>query len=450
MNPALQRAYHLIHTEPDESMRLANLVLNDEPKNIDALFCAGRALIAGKRFGLASNLFARCMDLSPHRWEPMVNYALTLISINEFVESERFLHKALKIEPKATSALNNMALLNVHLGNPEKAIEYAKRSLAVDPNQPDPKESMGYANLMLGNFREGWEGYEAMLESNIFREMKPLNDEPYWKGEQGGTLYVQQEQGLGDEISFASVLPDAMRDNDIVLECTPKLEGLFRRSFPQIEVTTKNRRTRRKVDYGSLIGSLCHYYRNDAKDFPGSAFLLPDPERRAAFRALLDTQAGPKIGIAWTGGLKTTFAARRSLSLEAMLPVLSIPGVTWISLQYKDPTAEIAAFRKAHGIDIKHWSWIAESDDYDNQAALVAELDCVVTVTTAIAHLAGALGKPAFVLVPSKPRWFYGQSGITVPWYDSMRLFRQSDRWPLESVRNAVTKHIGSQERAAA
>jgi tetratricopeptide (TPR) repeat protein len=343
-----------------------------------------------------------------------------------------------------------MALLNVHLGNPEKAIEYAKRSLAVDPNQPDPKESMGYANLMLGNFREGWEGYEAMLESNIFREMKPLNDEPYWQGEQGGTLYVQQEQGLGDEISFASVLPDAMRDNDIVLECTPKLEGLFKRSFPQIEVTTKNRRTRRKVDYGALIGSLCHYYRNDAKDFPGSAFLLPDPERRAAFRALLDTQAGPKIGIAWTGGLKTTFAARRSLSLEAMLPVLSIPGVTWVSLQYKDPTAEIAAFKKAHGIDIKHWSWIAESDDYDNQAALVAELDCVVTVTTAIAHLAGALGKPAFVLVPSKPRWFYGQSGITVPWYDSMRLFRQSDRWPLESVRNAVTKHIGSQERAAA
>jgi hypothetical protein len=167
-------------------------------------------------------------------------------------------------------------------------------------------------------------------------------------------------------------------------------------------------------------------------------------------RALLDTLPGPKIGIAWTGGLKNTFAARRSLSLEALLPVLSVPGVSWVSLQYKDPTAEIEAFQKAHGIAIKHWPWIAQSDDYDNQAALVAELDCVVTVTTAACHLAGALGKKAFVLVPSRPRWFYGQSGATLPWYESLRMFRQTTQWPIENVRNALMKHLERDMKEAA
>lgn len=437
MSPYIQRAYRLIDSEPDEALRLASLALNEDPKNLDALFCVGRTLIAAERFGLASNIFARCIELTPQRWEPMVNYALTLISMNEFVESERFLHKALKIEPKAISALNNMALINVHLGNPAKAIEYAERSLAIDPTQPDPKESMGYAHLMLGHFTPGWEGYEAMLEGNAFRDYKPLREEPYWKGEKGGVLYLQYEQGLGDEISFASVLEDAMKDNDIIVECSTKLENLFRRSFPTIEVTTKNNRTTRHVDYGALIGSLCRYYRGEAKDFPGKPYLTPDPERRVQWRALLDTLPGRKVGIAWTGGLKNTFAKRRSLSLEELRPVLSVPGISWVSLQYKDPTAEIEAF---DGAKIHHWKRAAESNDYDDQAALVAELDCVVTVTTAIAHLAGALGKPAHVLVPSKPRWFYGREGISVPWYDSLRMYRQTDKWPLESLRIALTK----------
>lgn len=450
MNPALARAYELIADEPDESLRLACAVLNDSPKDVDALFCVGRTLIAASRFGLASNIFARCMELTPPRWEPMVNYALALISMNEFVESERFLHKALKIEPKATSALNNMALINVHLGNPAKAIEYAEKSLAIDPTQPDPKESMGYAHLMMGSWEKGWQGYEAMLEGNAFRHYTQLKDEPYWQGEKGGTLYLQGEQGLGDEISFASVLPDAMRDNDVIVECSPKLQGLFRRSFPTLEVTTKLWRSRRPVNYGALIGSLCHRYRNKTQDFPGSAYLLPDPERCVQWRALLDTLPGAKIGIAWTGGLKNTFAARRSMTLENLLPVLSVPGVSWVSLQYKSPTQEIAAFEKKHGIPIKHWAWAAESQDYDDQAALVSELDAVVCVTTAVGHLAGALGKPVFVLVPSKPRWFYGQGGISVPWYDSMRLFRQTDQWPLENVRNALIKHLDKSLRSVA
>lgn len=447
MNPRLARAYQLVTTEPDEAMRIANQMLDDNPKDTDALFCVGRALITAERFGLAANIFARCVELRP-QWEPMMNYALALISIREFVESERVLHKVLKMNPACAGAYNNLAMIAISTGDPDRAIKFAAKSLELDPDQPEAKETIGYAYLMTGDFKRGWEGYEAMLDDSKYRKIKPLRNESYWQGQKGGLLYLKGEQGLGDEISFASILPDALADNGIIFDCDPKLEGLFRRSFPQAEVHGTRREPnkpwlgKRSVDYGALLGTLAHHYRNDAKDFPGTPYLVADTERRVQWRALLDTLPGKKIGIAWTGGLKNTFAHRRSLSLDALLPILSVPGVSWVSLQYQDPMPEIAAFHAKTGIEIHHWKRCAESNDYDDQAALVAELDCVVSVQTAIVHLCGALGKKALVLVPSKPRWFYGREGKSIPWYQSVEIFRQTTEWPLALVRDAVSKEV--------
>jgi hypothetical protein len=148
----------------------------------------------------------------------------------------------------------------------------------------------------------------------------------------------------------------------------------------------------------------------------------------------LDSLPGKKVGIAWTGGLDNTFKSRRSFNLESLLPILKTPGITWVSLQYKDPSAEIAEFTKKHGIEIKHWKREVENCDYDDTAALVSELDCVVSVTTAIVHLCGGLGKKCFVLVPKRCRWFYTSDTEKHRWYDSLELFRQQDKWPIERL----------------
>lgn len=455
MRRELAHAYSLVNSEPDEAMRIANRLLDDNAKDTDALFCVGRALIVAERFGLAANIFARCIELHP-QWEPMMNYALCLISIREFIESERVLHKVLKMNPECAGAYNNLAMIKIASGEPEKAIEYAKKSLELSPGQPEALETIGYAYLMTGDFKRGWEGYEAMLDDSKYRKIKPLRNEPYWQGEKGNLLYLKGEQGLGDEISFASILPDALQDNGIIFDCDPKLEGLFRRSFPQAEVHGTRRDPHkpwlgnRGVDYGALLGSLGHRYRNSAEAFPGTPYLVADSERRVQWRALLDTLPGKKIGLAWTGGLKNTFAHRRSLTLEALAPILTLPDVSWVSLQYQDPTREIAEFQKKHGIRVHHWKRAAESSDYDDQAALVSELDCVVSVQTAIVHLCGGLGKKAFVLVPSKPRWFYGREGKSIPWYNSIEIFRQTKDWPMELVRNAVQKFCRPQLQEAA
>jgi tetratricopeptide (TPR) repeat protein len=401
----------------------------------------GRVLIEAERFGLAANLFQRCMDLS-QRWEPAVNRALALLKMGKPAAAEPILRKVLKEQPQATSVLNNLALLCVNECRVAEALEYAEQSLALDPSDKnDAHSSKGYASLMLGKWADGWRGFETMVGTGPRKFTAP---EAYWQGEKGGLLYVQGEQGLGDELSFASILPDAAKDNDIVFDCDPRLEGLFKRSFPSLEIHgTRFTPERpwlndRTFDYACMVGSLAKYYRNSAESFPGTPHLVADPERRIQWKALLDQLPGRKVGIAWTGGKKSTFSDRRSFALEELLPILKTPGISWISLQYKDPTQETIALEKAHGIKIHHWKRACETQDYDDTAALVAELDCIVSVPTAVCHLAGGLGKRALVLTPARPNWFWQLSGDRLPWHDGIELYRQTDDWPFEAVIKAL------------
>lgn len=448
MNPQIQKAYQAREAgDLDAAARLCSDTLNDTPHDVEALFCYGLLLITAERFGMAANIFARCVQLAPDSHEALTNFALSLISLNEFKESEQILHRVLKQHPDYCPALNNMALLKVNTVNPKAALEYGARSLAINPNQSDVLESMGYAKLMLGDW-DGWGGYEAMINTSKYRRHKPLGKEPYWQGEKNGRLYVKGEQGIGDEISFSSILADAAKDNDIIFDCGEKLEGLFRRSFPKIETYgTRNNPNKpwkdwRHVDYSCLIGTLAYHYRQKTEDFPGKPFLVADPERVTQWRALLSQLPGQKVGISWTGGLRNTFAERRSMTLEDMLPILQTPGISWISLQYKDPTAEIRAFERKHGIKIHHWKRAAESNDYDDVAALVKSLDCVVSVTTAAVHLCGGLGVKCFAMVPAKPRWFYQISGTKTPWYESVELCREQNGWPFALVQEKMSKYL--------
>jgi ADP-heptose:LPS heptosyltransferase len=242
------------------------------------------------------------------------------------------------------------------------------------------------------------------------------------------------------------VLIDAARDHKIIYECDSRLEGLMRRSLPvEVHGTRFSGSRVDPDDVGAvaLTGSLFMQYRRRDEDFPRKGFLKPDPERQAQWRVLLDQLPGKKVGIAWTGGLDNTFKHRRSFDLEHLLPILQTPGISWVSLQYNDPSADIAAFKAKHGIEIKHWARAVEKGvDYDETAALVSELDLVVSTTTAMVHLCGALGKKCLVLVPKRNRWWYSSDDSTHRWYDSLELFKQADKWPVERVAQRLKELI--------
>ncbi|MGB3936709.1 MAG: glycosyltransferase, partial [Burkholderiales bacterium] len=180
------------------------------------------------------------------------------------------------------------------------------------------------------------------------------------------------------------------------------------------------------LDVAIPAGSLPKFLRRTPADFPRHAgYLQAAPERVRAWRERLDALGpGPKIGLSWRGGVPQTGRGSRSLDLAELLPVLRLPGLTFVSLQYGHPGDALAALRAQHGIAVQHWQ--EAIDDYEETAALACALDLTLSVCTALVDLAGALGRPVWVLAPVRTDFRYGLTGEAMPWYPSARVFRQA------------------------
>ena len=182
--------------------------------------------------------------------------------------------------------------------------------------------------------------------------------------------------------------------------------------------------------------------RNHAADFPAHrGYLIPDTAKVTAWRARLAALGpGLKVGLSWRGGTPGTGQAVRSIALDVLSPILSLPNAHFISLQYGDVGNEVAELRTRHGVDLHVWS--DANADMDGVAALVASLDIVITVCTTAAHLAGALGKTAWVMVPVVAEWRYLETGTLIPWYPSLRLFRQQRHGVWDGVVSGIRAEL--------
>lgn len=422
--------------ELDEALRVCVNFMNDNFEHVPALTMAAHIMIDAGRLGMAQPLLKLASTLEPDSSVIWNNLGLCYQEGSDLSEGEACFMRALERNPTDALALNNLAQLYVNTAQPQKAVHCAERALELDPDLADAHYNKGLAKLHLGEWEEGWKGYDYLLGPNLKRKERVYGRIPRWTGVKGLTLAAYGEQGIGDEISFASCIPDAAKENKVIVECDSRLTGLFRRSFGDMGVEVYGTRNdtaitwpaKHEIDASVAFGSLPRFYRNKDSDFTGKPFLIADPERRLQWRALLDSLGGKmKVGIAWTGGLKNTGKHRRSLLIGDLMPILR-QDATFISLQYKD-APEIAQLEREHGIKIHHWPHAMQTKDYDDTAALVAELDLVITVTQAVVHLAGGLGVPCWTLTPKEPMWRYGLEGEKMPWYQSVKLYRQTKEW---------------------
>lgn len=419
--------------ELDDAMRVVCGYLNENYESIPGIVMAAHILLDAGRIGLAQALMKLATMMEPNSSVLWSDLGLCYQEGANLDEGEKCFIKALQRDPNNLYALNNLAQLYVNTAQPLKAINCADKALRLNSPIPDTKYNRGIAMLQLGNWKEGWEGYDYALGKHKARKERTYGIIPRWTGVKGLEIAAYGEQGIGDEISFASCIPDLMADNKVVVECDKRLEGLFRRSFDCPVYGTRNDPgvswlKDHNIDASVAFGSLPRYYRNKDEDFTGKPYLKADPQRRLQWRALLDSLGDKKkIGIAWTGGLKHTGTKRRSVSLVDLMPILQ-QDATFISLQYKD-CPEVDALEKERGIKVHHWPHAMQTNDYDDTAALVAELDLVITVTQAVVHLAGALGVPCWVLTPKAPMWRYRLTGEKMLWYQSVRLYRQKSEW---------------------
>ena len=421
----------------DEAADCFVLALQFSPGYPEAHFNLGVVALQQARFADAVSGFERAIALKPDYAEALNNLGYAqFYYLDEALPAEENLRRAIALKPALLDAHCNLGMWFQHQGRLDEALAKYDEVLQRDPAQHEARLNRALLLLARGNFAKGWPEYEIRkIASPHFCPRGFVY--PEWQGQEIAekTVLVYGEQGLGDEILFASCLPDLIaRAGHCVIDCSPKLEKLFRRSFPgtvvhgapQTEHDTSWLSAVLPIDYQVAIGSLPLHFRSSATDFPRRrGYLTADPARAEYWRQRLD-RLGPglKVGISWTGGTPSTRQRLRSTILSDWLPIFRIAGCHFVNLQYGRREPEITGLDREHGIKLCHWP--EAIDDYDETAALVSALDLVVSVQTAVVHLCGALGRGVWVLVPVIPEWRYLASGEASPWYPSVRLFRQA------------------------
>ncbi len=413
------------------------MALHYRPEYAEAHFNCGVLDLEDGAVESAAGRFKEAVRLKPQYAEAWSNLGLVQSShLGRFEEAEASLRRALSARPGFPDALCNLGMLRNGQGRFEEALEIYDELLLRHPAMHEARLNRALLYLARGNFARGWEDYEARKHGSP-HFVERYARFPEWDGSPAPdkTLLVYAEQGLGDEIMFASCLPEAIASvRHCVIDCSPKLEVLFKRSFPAATVHGTSQagpdpawlKRAPAIDLRAALGSLPRLFRpNEAAFSRHTGYLKADERKTARWRERLGgLGAGLKIGISWRGGTAKTRRNVRSLTLEHLLPLLQLPGVRFVSLQYTDCREELARLRLDHGIGIEHWQ--EAIDDYDETAALVTALDLVISVQTAVAHLTGALGVTGWVMLSAVPEWRYLASGEELPWYPSLRLFRQT------------------------
>lgn len=419
----------------EAAWKIVNKLLVENPLDVQGLVTGSYIM---RRFGAlpqAYHLARSATQIWPHDDAAWTNLGHAASEMWLVEESERCYRKALKCakDPKHIQTLwLNLSALYLDNGRFAEAEALTRKILAQNPEHTNAKANLGFCQLAQRNWAEGWKGYHHTIGSD-WRPKVQYGEEPEWDGTPGKTVVLYADQGLGDEISFASMLPDALAIcRKVILDCDERLEGLFKRSFPEARVYGTRRAKEGqwakedwKIDASLPLGQIGEFFRTDASQFPETPYLVACPARTAMWRSLFAAKKKPCIGVAWTGGIPKTNSRNRRIALKDLLPLFNGLEAHFVSLQYKDASEEIAALKASQAVDLEQYKWGTLTSDYDDTAALIAALDYVVCIQTAVAHTAGALGKPVLVLVPVATQWRYGDSEDSIPWYGSLKIVRQ-------------------------
>ena len=424
----------------NEAEKIFNILIDEDIDSDVTIYALGCCAIGKGRFGLAINLFKQAVSQNPNfaeAWNNMGCCYRTLCITDKALESFKKADELKKDEP---DFLGNIGGCHVASGDPKKALHYLNKCLEKVPSHASALNNKSLAYLEQGNWQAGFALYDYRMEATGNHEERDYhaNGTPYWEGESNKTVVVYGEQGIGDEIMFASVLPDIMNECNVILDAHPRLADIFRNSFTDIPIYGTRKSgdlmwpAMYKIDAKISIGSLARFYRFADRDFPRIPYLSPEASLKQLFKErLLKLGSKPKIGISWKGGTKKTNKKYRTIPLKQWMPIFEGVEADFISLQYQDDAEiDIENFEKVSKIKIHHWRDVI--DDYDQTAGLVANLDLVISVPQSVVHLAGALGTACWQLTPFRAMWQMGPYGKDMPWYDSVKSYWQGSDclWP--------------------
>ncbi len=409
---------------------------------------AGFLLKAAGRLDEAAVELRRAVALAPDHAAARVALGATLIELDQLGEAELELRTALKLTPDDAMALNNLGLVQHTQGDVaaaitslangrrlrpdlaaiaanlaaalrdggalDAALAEAEAALTIEPDNAEAHLVAGTVHLARGDFAHGWDGFR--WRNRARGAPAQGSGLPAWDGSplDGRTLLVQPEQGLGDMIQFCRYVPLIHGGHVVVATPSPLLRLL--RTLPGAPEVVPLQSVVPDANVACTVLDLPVLFGTTLDSIPATMpYLHAEPDAVAGWRSRLDGSGGRTIGLCWAGGARYQHDRRRSISPEALSPLADVPGVRWVSLQKDAPRTP----------DLPLADWTAELNDFADVAALIAALDLVVTVDTAVVHLAGALGRPVWLLNRYGGDWRWLLDRNDSPWYPTLCQFRQ-------------------------
>lgn len=400
----------------------------------------GNALHAMGRHGEALESFDRALTLAPGYTEAHNNRGNALLELNRPAEALADYDAAIAAKPLAFALVNRGSALR-HLGRADEAMEAFERAIALDPELPEAHWNKALLCLTRGDYARGFEGYEWRWRGAT--ELTPRGfAQPQWRGEDiaGKVILLHAEQGYGDSIQFLRYLPMVKaKGARIVLELPDSLMPLLGDLADGI--TVLNRGTPLPpFDLHCPLMSLGLAFGTTVETIPAAVPYLRAPEsRRETWRARLPRGARKRVGLVWCGKPSHKNDHNRSIAVEQLAPLLAVPGVSFVSLQREVRAADLPALARLPIQRIED-----ALGDFADTAAAICELDLVIAVDTAVAHLTGSLGKPLWLLVSDIQDWRWLRDRADSPWYPSARLFRQPRSGEWDGVIAALARELAA------
>ena len=406
-----ERALKLVPNHPDALLNSSS-AMYDEDDYQKALTWAEKAILA-----------------TPNR--PEVHYAKgqALMALHRFDEAIVAYSKAIELNPNYAEAFMGRGLTQARLRDLDSAIGDYNQAIKLRPTYDEAFFNKGHVFLEHHDFAQGWADYEHRFGMPSLG-ITNLPNIPVWQGAPlAGKLLVRGEQGLGDQIIFASVLPELLKVVDrVCLQLEPRLVPLFQRSFPTVEVLSRDKKPPVDVAAQICIGSLPQYFRKEVASFAGVQvpYLKADPDKTTAFRKALAPNGERIIGLNWRS-FRNKYANDKSISLLDMAPFFNLPGCTVVNLQYGDVKDEVRA-AEAAGLHFNKAVTVDLTKDIDGVASLVDACDVLVSTSNTTVHIAGALAKPVLLMLPyrSGKLWYWSEAkGQGSLWYPTIQTFHQ-------------------------
>ena len=458
---AIELLKHAVAIEPNNAACLTNLgsaylaagrhkeaesalcrAVAADPNHADARFNLGVALARLKRPEEAIACYRRATNINPDHAAAFHNLGAALQELGRPHEALHSFQKACRLQPSQAEAHFNLATALMDLGDPAAAIACYQRALELQPDDAQARCGRGTARLCLGEFRSGWSDYEYRVACPQFNMLRLA--EPPWDGSPltDGTLLVHCEQGLGDTMQFIRFVPVIRpRCGRLIIAAQAALIPLLAHAgFTDL---IPHAGPLPPYDAQVPLMSLPRLLAADEPTIPREVpYLDVAPSIVEKWRQSLAGHDGLSVGIAWQGHRGFHGDALRSIPLESFAPLAAVEGVRLVSLQKRDGVEQLAEVAERFAVVDLGPELDEQSGAFVDTAAVMKNLDLVVTSDTAIAHLAGALGVPVWVALGVGPDWRWMRKRADSPWYPTMRLFRQSAPGDWQAVFTEIAEEI--------